>query len=499
MKWSGYVLAMLVFAGTVLAQTGGISGKVQDATQSPVPNATVTLIAPSTGFSRTATTNETGLYTFTYLQPGEYNVSANAKGLDSQTNEGVRLEVGQTVQINFTLQVGATQEHVTVSASTDLIQPETSDIGQVINQRSVNDLPLNGRNPLALVALVPGVVPQGSSQQNAAGTNNSAYGNFQIGGGVANQSGWILDGVSMVVPFGHAVELLPSQELIQEFKVQTNDLPPEFGQFSGGVVNMATKAGTNEYHGEVYEFLRNKDLNANNFFNNENGIPTGAFTQNQFGGTLGGPIVKDNTFFFLNYEGFRLRQGQPLLLSVPTSAERNGDFSALGTPIYNPFSSTPDPAHPGQYIRQQAQCNGVLNVICPSQINPVSAKLLSLWGLPNVASAAGSDVNNWAGNASSGGNTDQGTARVDHYFSQKQRFFLRYTYWKDNDLAVDPFHNGTYAGSIGTPEWYATHNAVIDDTYTLSPNTIVDLRGGFMRFSYMRSPETAGLDLTTIG
>lgn len=499
MKLSGYAIALLVCASPLWAQTGGISGKVLDASQAPVPDATVTLVVPSTGFTRTATTNAAGLYTFTYLQPGVYNVTASAKGLDSQADQGVRLEVAQTVEVNFTLQVGSTEQHVTVNASTDLIQPETSDIGQVIDQRSVNDLPLNGRNPLALVALVPGVVPQGSSQQNAAGTNNSAYGNFQIGGGVANQSGWILDGVSMVVPFGHAVELIPSQELIQEFKVQTNDLPPEFGQFSGGVVNMVTKSGTNEYHGEVYEFLRNKDLNANNFFNNENGIPTGAFTQNQFGGTLGGPIVKDNTFFFLNYEGFRLREGQPLLLSVPTQAERNGDFSALGTPIYNPFSSTPDPANPGQYIRQQAQCNGVLNVICPSQINPTSAKLLSLWALPNVASAAGSDVNNWAGNASSGGNTDQGTARIDHNFSDKQRFFLRYTYWKDNDLAVDPFHNGTYAGSIGTPEWYSTHNAVIDDTYSLSPNTIVDLRGGFMRFSYMRSPETAGLDLTTIG
>lgn len=409
------------------------------------------------------------------------------------------MEVAQTVRVDFVLQVGATQQLVTVNASAALIQPETSDIGQVIDQRSVDELPLNGRNPLSLVALVPGVVPQGQSQQNAAGTNNSAYGNFQIGGGTANQSAWILDGVSMVVPFGHAVELLPSQELIQEFKVQTNDLPPELGQFSGGVVNMTSKAGSNEFHGEGYEFLRNKLLNANNFFNNENNVPVGAFTQNQFGATFGGPVVHNKTFFFLNYEGFRLREGQPLLLSVPTPAERGGDFTTLGVPIYNPFTTVPDPAHPGQYIRQQAQCNGVLNVICPSQIDPTAAKLLSMWGLPNVPAAGNSDVNNWAGNASSGGNTDQGTARVDHYISDKQRLFVRYTYWKDNDLAVDPFHNGTYAGGIGTPEWYSTHNGVIDDTYTLSGNTIIDLRAGVMRFSYMRSPQTAGLDLTTIG
>ncbi len=501
------LITSLVFSYPLWAQTGSLSGTVRDASQSPVGNATVSLSSPSTGFTRSAQTNEAGLYTFTYLQPGVYNLQATSAGLAPQSREGVHLDVAQTVRIDFELQVGSTQQKIEVSASQDLIQPETSSLGQVINERSVNELPLNGRNPLALVALVPGVVPQGQSQQNAAGTNNSAYGNFQIGGGTANQSAFILDGISLVVPFGHAVELIPSQELIQEFKVQTNNLPPELGEFSGGVVNLTTKGGTNTLHGEGYEFLRNKVLNSNNFFNNRSGVPTGAFTQNQFGGTLGGPVVipklyngHDKTFFFGNYEGFRLRQGQPLLLSVPTQAERNGDFRGLSDSsgntlnVYNPFSSTV-----ANTPRQQVQCNGAANVICPSQINPVSAKLLSLWALPNIPGAQNSSVNNWAGNASSGGNTDQGTMRIDHYVSEKQRLFLRYTYWKDNDLAVDPFQNGTYAGGIGTPEWYSTHHIVLDDTYTFSPTTIADFRVGVMRFSYMRSPQTAGLDLTTIG
>ena len=501
------LVALLLFGAVASAQTANLSGTVRDASQSPVANATVVLSQPTTGFSRTAQTNETGIFTFSYMQPGVYQLQASSPGLAPQTREGIRLEVAQTVRVDFDLQVGSTQQRIEVSASQDMIQPETSSLGQVINERSVNELPLNGRNPLALVALVPGVIPQGQSQQNAAGTNNSAYGNFQIGGGTANQSAFILDGTSLVIPFGHAVELIPSQELVQEFKVQTNNLPPELGEFSGGVVNMTTKGGTNALHGEGYEFLRNKVLNSNNFFNNRSGVPTGAFTQNQFGGTLGGPVViphvyngHDKTFFFANYEGFRLRQGQPLLLSVPTQAERNGDFRGLtdsngnALNIYNPFSST-SPNVP----RQQVQCNGVLNVICPSQMDPVAKNLLKLWGLPNVPGAANSTVNNWAGNASSGGNTDQGTMRVDHYVSEKQRIFVRYTYWKDNDLAVDPFGNGTYAGSIGTPEWYSTHHVVLDDTYTFSPTTIGDFRFGMMRFSYMRSPETAGLDLTSIG
>ena len=212
----------------------------------------------------------------------------------------------------------------------------------------------------------PSVVPQGQAQQNGAGTNNSAYGNYQIGGGTANQSQWLLDGATMVTPFGHAVELLPSQEVVQEFKVQTNNLSAEYGGFAGGVVNLSTKAGTNDLHGNAYEFLRNKELNANSFFNNRNGVPTGAFTQNQFGATLGGPVVlphlyngRNKTFFFLNYEGFRLRQGQGVLLSVPTQAERNGDFSGLGTNIYNPFTTTQvGSGSNATYTRAQASCNG---------------------------------------------------------------------------------------------------------------------------------------------
>jgi len=499
---------MLLLACELVAQSADatMSGYVTDTSGSGVPNAKVNIKNTSTGVTRSTQTNGTGFYLFTYVLPApSYELSVEAPGFQRQVHPEIRVETAQSVRTDFALQVGQTQQEITVTAGAQLVQTDNASLGQVISSRLVNELPLNGRNPLSLVALAPSVVPQGQAQQNGAGTNNSAYGNYQVGGGTANQSQWLLDGATMVTPFGHAVELLPSQEVIQDFKVQTNNLGAEYGGFAGGVVNMTTKGGTNEVHGNAYEFLRNKQLNANTFFNNRNGVPTGAFTQNQFGATLGGPVVlprlyngRNKTFFFVNYEGFRLRQGQGLLLSVPTQAQRNGDFSGLGTNIYNPFTTTQvGSGSNATYTRAQASCNGRLNVICPSQMDPVATHLVSLWALPNVAGAG--FVNNWAGNASFGGNTDQGTIRLDHNLTEKQRLFFRYTKWSDVDFAGDPFGNQTYAGNVGTPEDYATQQSVLNYTYTLSPTTVMDLHADVLRFVYTRTPESVGFDATTIG
>lgn len=495
--------AFVLFAGTLAAQTsdGTVSGYVTDPSGSPVANAKVALTNSGTQVAVATQTNSTGFYTFQFVIPGTYQVTVEAAGFQKETHPDVHVQVAQSVRQDFALQVGTVQQELTVTGGAEMIQTDNASIGTVISQRAINELPLNGRNPLALVALTPGVVPQGQSQQNAAGTNNSAYGNFSIGGGTANQSNWVLDGATMVIPFGHAVELLPSQEVIKEFNVLENDLPPQYGGFAGGVVNLTTKTGTNDLHGDAYEFLRNKDLNANTFFNNRNDVPTGAFTQNQFGATLGGPVViphvyngKDKTFFFMNYEGFRLRQGQGLLLSVPTQAMRNGDFSALGVNIYDPFTTTESG---GVYTRQQASCNGKLNVICPSQMDPVAAHLVNLWALPNVPGAGA--INNWAGNVATGGNTDQGTIRIDHSISDRQHLFWRYTYWADLDLAGDPFHNETYAGGVGTPENYNTLQTVLDYNNTITPHTVMDIRADLLRFRYLRTPQSVGFDATSIG
>ncbi|MBV8865921.1 MAG: carboxypeptidase regulatory-like domain-containing protein, partial [Acidobacteriaceae bacterium] len=287
----GLLGLVMTLASVLTAQTADarLTGFVTDPSGAAVPNAKVVLKNSATAVEVTTQTNETGSYTFPYVGPGTYEITVSAAGFQNQVHPDIAVQVGLSVRTDFSLQVGSSQQAITVAGGAELLQTDNATVGTVISPREVNELPLNGRNPLALVALAPGVIPQGQAQQNAAGTNNSAFGNYQIGGGVANQSQWLLDGATMVTPFGHAVELLPSQEVIREFNVQTNNLGAEYGGFAGGVVNMSTKSGTNQLHGDLYEFLRNKVLNSNNFFNNAHGVPTGAFTQNQFGATLGGP------------------------------------------------------------------------------------------------------------------------------------------------------------------------------------------------------------------
>ncbi len=305
-------------------------------------------------------------------------------------------------------------------------------------------------------------------------------GNVQINGGQANESMAYWDGAPLnAIGYGDLQALIPTQDALQEFKVMTDNLPAEYDRFAGGIINFTTKTGTNRVHGTAYEYLRNKVLNANNFFNNQSGISVPAFTQNQFGGTFGGPLViphlyngKDKTFFFVSYDGFRLRQGLPLLFTVPTMAERNGDFSNLRDangnliPIYDPAPAVFNSAT-GQYSRTQVGCNGVLNVICPQNIDPTAKILANLWAPPNLPGEQFTNVNNWVGNASEGGDTNRFTVRVDQNVSDEQRFFGRYTINKWYNLAIDPFHTKAYPLQIGTPEDYTIQQAVGLRTVTL--------------------------------
>jgi hypothetical protein len=505
------VFALLFAAHPNFAQTtfGSIVGTVNDASGSPVADAKVTLTNIGTTEQRPATTSAEGLYQFVNLPPGQYRIDVERTGFKKEARTSVTVATASTTRIDFALQVGELNQTVEVTAQTPLLQAETSSLGQVIDQKETNNLPLNGRNPMSLVALVPSVVPQGGSQNNPNGQNPFAWGNYQIGGGQANQSTTWLDGSPVNAAYLNLTALIPTQDSLAEFKVQTNALPPEYGRFAGGVVNFTTKSGTNQLHGSVWEFLRNRELNANTFFNNSNGTPRPAFTQNQFGFNLGGPVYipkiydgRNKTFFFVDWEGFRLRQGLSTTQNVPTPLERTGNLSELNKPIYDPLTTcngtaaTPiagyRPCAAGEAPYSRLPFAG--GIIPQNRLNPTALKMLDRWyPLPN---ATGKGFN-FAANGSGGGNNNETVVHIDQNVSDKQHISARYTYWGNLNLPVDPLRNGVCQDRC--QEYFNTNNFVISDTYSFNPTTILEARASYQRFIYDRTPETVGLDLTTLG
>ena len=325
---------------------GKISGIVTDSSGAAIADANVTLTNLGTSEKHSQRSSTSGEYTFVNVLPGRYRMEAEKTGFKTVAREPIVVEIESGLRVDMALQVGATTETVEVTGETPLLQSDTQSLGQVVEGRTVTESPLNGRNPLALVALVPGVVPQGApsggnySGGSPVGANPFALGDFQIGGGQAGQSQILLDGVATNGAYLNIVTVVPTQDAIQEFKVQTNNLGPEYGRFAGGVINLSTKSGSNSFHGSAYEFLRNKVFDANDFFSARAGLAVPAFTQNQFGGNIGGPVIKNKLFFFSGYEGYRLRKGNTITTSVPTALERGGDFSQSGFPIYDPLTSS---------------------------------------------------------------------------------------------------------------------------------------------------------------
>jgi hypothetical protein len=331
-------LFLLVLSSAVLFSTcifvqgqstyGSITGTVTDPSGAAIADARVTLTNLGTTEKRTQPTGADGLYSFVNLIPGNYRIEVEKAGFKRITQEPVVVQVQQTSKIDVSLPIGQATETVEVTSETPLLQSETSSLGQVVDQRKANELPLNGRNIYSLAAIAPSVIPQGNTTGTPVGKNPFDFANYQIGGSFANQSAEYLDGQPLNIGYINLPLLVPTQDSISEFKVQYNNLGPEWGKFSGGVINLSTKSGTNKWHGSLYEYLRNRVLNSNEFFNKGQQIKLGEknqavpFTQNQFGGTVGGAVIKDKTFVFFSYEGFRLRTGTVFTTTVPTLAER---------------------------------------------------------------------------------------------------------------------------------------------------------------------------------
>jgi hypothetical protein len=475
---------------------GSVAGRVSDKTGAMIKGASVTLTSLKTHERRIDTTDSGGSYRFVNLVPGPYRVEVESAGFRHFIQEPIDVRVDTTVSLDMSLVLGDVHQTVKVQGQTPLLETQSESVGQVIEGRQVQDTPLNGRNAMNLVALVPGVVPQGGTQGSTAGnyaksgdfTNVAGFGNYQIGGGLAGQNAVFYDGSSSNQVLSNNTVLVPTQDTVQEFRVVTSVPNPEFGGFSGGLVSFTSRSGSNAFHGSAYEYLRNTVLDANNFFNNASDVPRSQLVQNQFGVTIGGPIEKDRTFFFFSYERFTRRNGIPFEGKTPTPAELSGNFTA-DPPIKDPQTG------------QQFVCNGVQNLICTDRIDPtanVMANVLHYWPVPN-ANLAGGAVN-YSVNAAAGVDTNQYNARIDQVLSDKQRVFGRYTYWDINTHPTQ-YVFGTTGGGPQSANFglVADQQIVVGDDYTFSANTVGDFRLSYLRALTPIAPANPNVDLSQFG
>jgi hypothetical protein len=468
------VLASLTLPAAAQTASGTINVVAEDTTQAVVPEAAVAVTNKRTGLTRSGNTGPRGEFIATFLPAGEYSVSVLAKGFKRATLGSFTLQVDQNATVHVTLTPGDVVETVQVIESTPLLEADTSSLGQVIENKKILDLPLNGRNPFALGLLAGNTTPV-----TGMGTNLP----FIAGGGRFSSNEVLLDGIdnNTTVTSGsigrNGIALLPSVDAVQEFKVKTNSFSAEYGHAAGAVLSAAIKSGSNEYHGTAFEFLRNDKLDANNFFTNAAGLPKAAFRQNQFGGVFGGRIIRNKTFFFVDYQGTRQRTASASSIgSVPPTSIRNGDLSLLRIPIYNPASRRIGPN--GTVIADPFP-NAT---IPPSMINPSSAAILKLIPEPNFG-AAGSISRNFFKQISRGFDQDQWDVRVDHAISSSNNLFGRIS--KSNQTNPQP---GVFDGFIGGSNdlFRDIFQAVLNDTHVFSPAVVNEFRAGYTRHNGSR-------------
>ncbi len=327
------LVAMLLGAAPAFPQAfSQLTGSVADSTGASVPGAEVTASNQETGAERSAQTNTTGSYTIPFLPPGTYTVVVNKEGFNAILRENVRLEVNQVARIDFSLEVGSVSETIEVTGALQSLESDSSSIGQVIETRAIEDLPLNGRNFVQLATLGPGVTGVGFGAANTIMSGNRPDdlrpgSELFSNGNREGSNNFLYDGVDNNERLTLAITLRPSVEAVREFKIQTNLFSAEQGRNAGATVNVISKSGSNEWHGSLYEFLRNDKLDARQYFADPNDAKP-SFRQNQFGGSFGGKVVENKLFFFTNYEGFRKSQENAAVVTVPTMAMRNGDFSS---------------------------------------------------------------------------------------------------------------------------------------------------------------------------
>jgi hypothetical protein len=489
------VLVALIAPAQAQQFNGTLRGVVQDSTGGVVPGAAISVVEVSTNDTRNLTSDARGSWVLPNLKPGTYRIVVSLDGFKTAAIDNVKLDVQGIRDVEIKLEVGAAAETVTVSGQAAAVEVTSSTMSQTIENKRMVDLPLNGRNPFSLAGLAPGVAP----------TSNNGGSSPSISGGRNATSEVAIDGVSNVNAENNVsildLNYTPSVDAVQEFSVQTNAVSAEFGRLGGGVINLITKSGSNALRATAWEFARNAKMDATNFFTNRNGGKKGAFKRNQFGGNLGGPINRDRTFFFVNYEGLREQNASVQTFTVPLPEWRNGDFSnfrnsagALIT-IYDPLTTRADPANPGQFIRDPFPGN----VIPQNRMSPMARAMMTYWPLPNTTpSNAFTQTNNFSASGFSENEGDRIDSRVDHTFNDRWRTFVRYSFSDEANLPFNSFNNPASSAGGDGPTYTKTHSVSIDHNYTLGPTWVLNVRYGLNRRYASRLPISAGFDLAQL-
>jgi hypothetical protein len=489
------------------AFTGSVSGIVSDTSGAVVPGTAVTITDLDRNVQIRGVSNETGFYVISSLPPGRYRVAAEKAGFRSYVLEPLPLAVQQKATVNITLELGALAETVQVTANAQMVESSSSTLGGVVENQRIVDLPLNGRNILDLASLVPGVFrprPSIAAQENFMGNR------IIVNGGQEETNDITLDGVSATLPHNQsniiAVSAIPSIEGIQEFRVQTNAFSAEYGRSGGGVISLVSKSGTNELHGSVFEFLRNSVLDSNSWQANRAGIKLASFKRNQYGYSIGGPLVipkiyngRNRTFFFHLFEGTRLSAASTAQYTVPTELERLGDFSETyisngqRKQVFDPFSTRPDPDRPGRYIRDLVPNNR----LPASRLDPVALNVQKYVPAPNGPGLPFTHANNLVVQTAQPVPIDRVEVKIDHHFNERQRMFGRYT--MIDTLVGSPNFWGTVAMPNDGNRYERLQNAALDYTHTLSANAVFNVRYGWGRAAGTRRPYGWGVKVSALG
>jgi hypothetical protein len=466
----------LLFATAAWGQVdqGAITGVITDNTGALVPGAHVTLTQVDTGLVLQQDANGSGAYVFSPVKIGNYTISATSQGFQTTTRANLQLNIQQRLNVSLTLQSGAVSEQVTVTTEVPLLESQTSQVGQVVSTETINNTPLNGRNWVYIAQLTAGVAPPFGN------TRGSGTGDFVANGQRAEQNNFILDGVdnnTNLVDFlnGSSFVMRPPPDALAQFNLQTSNYSAEFGHSAGAVMNASIKSGTNQIHGDVWEYVRNTSLDAKSW--DANTIPP--YHQNQFGATLGFPLWRNKLFYFGDIEVNRISISNPTTTTVPTALERQGNFSELLNTSLNNQGVPVQLYQPNSGGAQRLSCNGANNVFCTNQLNPVAQNILNQYPAPNFG-VTGQTYNNYRVNVGRNDNTVQWDQRLDYNISQRDQVYSRYSYMHQiisHGLPLGPILDGSGFG--GERDTNLAENFMLSETHSFTPTLTNEFRFGY--------------------